>query len=200
MHVVREIQRRRAPRQVDDLPARRQGVHAVLEDLGAHALEEVALGFAAIARFEDLAQPHDLLLVCGIGAAAFQIGRASCREGDWSSDVCSSDLCTWYAKSSGVAPRGRSMTSPRGDRAYTRSSKTSERTRSRKSPSVSPRSPGSRIWRSHTIFCSYAGLARPPSRSEERRVGKVTGVQTCALPIYARGTRNPAASRPAAGR
>src|SRR5688500_13558001 len=41
-----------------------------------------------------------------------QIGRASCREGDWSSDVCSSDLTTrpprtsWSGSAGPAAPSG----------------------------------------------------------------------------------------------
>ena len=50
---------------------------------------------------------------------------------------CPRSVCTWYAKSSGVAPRGRSTTSPFGVSAYTRSSNSSARMRSRKSRSVS---------------------------------------------------------------
>src|SRR5207248_897503 len=51
----------------------------------------------------------------GIGALQFKIGRASCREGDWSSDVCSSDLLprsptasSRFPRSPTAAPRARS--------------------------------------------------------------------------------------------
>src|ERR1035441_7109948 len=79
-----------------------------------------------------------------------QIGRAACRESDWSSDVCSSDL-------SGIP----------GNHRWRRGN------------------PGKWIinrcisWHTHTRSPRRQSL----TRSDERRVGKVTGVQTCALPI-----------------
>src|SRR5262245_34869281 len=47
-------------------------------------------------------------------------------------------------------------------------------------------------WESLRLLWSLLGHRRPlatryPPRSEERRVGKVTGVQTCALPIFIHG-------------
>src|SRR5207249_4760842 len=38
-------------------------------------------------------QQAGLWLILSVGFVDFEIGRASCRERDWSSDVCSSDLC-----------------------------------------------------------------------------------------------------------
>ena len=43
MHVVREIERRGARRQVHDFTLGRERVDAILEQLGAHLVEEVAI-------------------------------------------------------------------------------------------------------------------------------------------------------------
>src|ERR1039458_5877426 len=102
-------------------------------DLAAEARKEVGLFHGRIA-----------------AADHHEIGRASCRGSDWSSDVCSSDLMIFEARNS--SRRCTSVTSlPK---------------RERKLASSMAESP-------------------PPitMRSEERRVGEVTGVQTCALPI-----------------
>src|ERR1035438_743967 len=79
-----------------------------------------------------------------------QIGRASCRESDWSSDVCSSDL--FEAEWRVIWPDGTAR------------------------------------WLFGRAWVFKDGAGKPlrligANRSEERRAGKVTGVQTCALPI-----------------
>src|ERR1035441_4094654 len=83
-------------------------------------------------------------------AKSREIGRASRRESDWSSDVCSSDL---PARAFAIR---KTADSPGQERALRKS--------------VGRREASSRQWPNRV-------------RSEERRVGKVTGVQTCALPI-----------------
>src|SRR5262245_13210408 len=115
--------------------------------------------------------------------AQVEIGRASCRESDWSSDVCSSDLRRRRGSpttASSARSHPASPTSPACSRSTTSSgSRCGRGTRSGVSRSSCTVATGS-------TRASPTPPSRPPtrrSRSEERRVGKVTGVQTCALPI-----------------
>src|ERR1035441_1790420 len=79
-----------------------------------------------------------------------QIGRASFRESDWSSDVCSSDLIGQH-----------SSQESRGAKPFWNMARTAQSS-------------------CREILRIPCGIS---NRSEERRLGKVTGVQTCALPI-----------------
>src|SRR5690606_32150646 len=74
MQMICVVERRRAARQIDDLAARRQRVDSVFEQLGAHAFEKIAFALeVALARLEDVPQPHDLLLVGRRRASAFLV-------------------------------------------------------------------------------------------------------------------------------
>ena len=43
VHVIGEIKRGRAARQVDDFTLRREGIDAIREEFGAHALEKIRI-------------------------------------------------------------------------------------------------------------------------------------------------------------
>ncbi len=63
VHVIREVDRRRAGRQVHDLALRRQRVDAVLEQVRAHTRQEVTVALGLGGRHQQLAQPLDLAVV-----------------------------------------------------------------------------------------------------------------------------------------
>ena len=63
VHVVGEIDRRRALRQVDHAALRRQHVDRVVEEPGPELLGQLARVADLVLPFEDLAQPRDLLVV-----------------------------------------------------------------------------------------------------------------------------------------
>jgi hypothetical protein len=63
VHEVREVERRRAARQVDDLALGRERVHAILEQLDVHALEKVRIRLAGLLGLEKPSHPLDLALV-----------------------------------------------------------------------------------------------------------------------------------------
>src|SRR5437762_3557766 len=123
------------------------------------------------------------------GPDARQIGRASCRErgyiGDWSSDVCSSDLAR--RPRSGCRPYGRLPPLPDG--LHPARSPAGRVARLSIRPGRSPGHARGARRRLQRLGCdAYADATdRTRGRSEERRVGNegtsVTGVQTCALPI-----------------
>src|SRR5699024_7704018 len=112
-----------------------------------------------------------------------KIGRASCRERDWSSDVCSSDLLTAgyfiallsgttgyyliFSISLGIYIIGAILS------AFLHKRKSGGKFSLKQTYTIFQKD---RTWR--LLFCAMIG-----QRSEERRVGNVTGVQTCALPI-----------------
>src|SRR5438045_755707 len=112
-----------------------------------------------------------------------EIGRASCRESDWSSDVCSSDLDTAErsARSAARAAAGRPWPTAAASGRGAAEARPAEAEREASRPQALS---GQERW-----VRSARLTGRPPEseedavRSEERRVGKVTGVQTCALPI-----------------
>src|SRR5262245_57869374 len=120
------------------------------------------------------------------GYAAWpEIGRASWRKSDWSSDVCSSDL-------------GR-IELDNFDREDRRAGGGIRADRNMHAEAVGPAHLQPPIWRErseveatgleqhHPVLAGRRGVADTllGLRSEERRGGKVTGVQTCALPILA---------------
>ena len=72
MHLVGEIERRAADRHIDDLALGRQHVDAVLEQIDAHAVEEI-VGGVLLFGCEQRAQLVDLALVRLIAAAAFLV-------------------------------------------------------------------------------------------------------------------------------
>ena len=75
--LVGEIERRGPVRQVDHLALGGEHVHPILEQLGAHALDEVAVGVraAAVGRLEQPPHPLDLALVMRIARR-----RPPCRS------------------------------------------------------------------------------------------------------------------------
>ncbi len=73
VHLVGEIERRRALGQVDDLALGAQGKHPVLEHFGLQAGQQVGLGAIALRRLEQLAQPDHLLLEAGLDLAALLV-------------------------------------------------------------------------------------------------------------------------------
>ena len=77
MHAVGKVQRRRAVRQVDHLALGGEHVDPVLEQLRAHALDQVAVGIRAAAAggLEQPPHPLDLALVL-----ARRAGRLPCRS------------------------------------------------------------------------------------------------------------------------
>src|ERR1035441_7800862 len=85
-----------------------------------------------------------------------EIGRASGRESEWSSDVCSSDLWPRLPPPAPTAPPVCAAINAAFEGSL---------------PSGGGPTTGGAL------------------RSEERRVGKVSGVQTCALPISGRVSR-----------
>src|SRR5437879_4312268 len=127
---------------------------------------------------------------------AREIGRASCRErgwniGDWSSDVCSSDLLR-HGRRACLRSMWKYCAAVEGWQICMLSSAASCRKRSRRALECSGPWPSYPCGKSITSPAGRFHLSSP-ARSEERRVGKeggtsVTGVQTCALPIsYATG-------------
>src|SRR5207248_3611771 len=91
--------------------------------------------------------------------------------GDWSSDVCSSDLCRWRVQLDGAAQNGEFWA-----------------LRSLQSEGWSPRDPAEVQWSPHRIRATWprsprsgdqdelsADVAALADRSEERRVGKEGG-------------------------
>src|SRR5262245_53155809 len=116
-------------------------------------------------------------------AVAIQIGRASCRESDWSSDVCSSDLA--FIQMIGIKNNRSVEFLERAAHFITVivGGELNGAVRRIDFPGISRRS---ECWKSEKYkpYRHCEAAKRPwQSRSEERRVGKVTGVQTCALPI-----------------
>src|ERR1035441_9897630 len=94
--------------------------------------------------------PAEISLLGRPASRFLEIGRASCRASDWSSDVCSSDL-DHAARLCRVNPSDWQWPVPFN------------------------------LYRRKYLF--WGDQHRGFWRSEERRVGQVTGVQTCALPI-----------------
>src|SRR3546814_11382575 len=81
MHVIGEVQRGGAARQVDDRPARGQHVDAVLDQFGVEAAGEFARALRAC--LQQPPHPSDLAVergVAGSRALRSKIGRAWCRE------------------------------------------------------------------------------------------------------------------------
>src|SRR6185437_3514358 len=79
VHVVGEVQGRGCPRKIHDLPLGGEGVDAILEQLGAHALEKIAVRgrpvrIGCLRRLQQAANPLDLALVLRIARAAFLVG------------------------------------------------------------------------------------------------------------------------------
>ena len=73
VHVIREVERRRTGRQVDDLALGRQRVHPVVEEVRAHAAQEVGVGLGLRDGREQLPQPFDLAVVGGVARGAFLV-------------------------------------------------------------------------------------------------------------------------------
>src|ERR1022692_2229996 len=73
MYLVRKIERSAADRYVDDLPAGRQNVDPVLEQVDAHPIEKIAFRLAALGGREQAPQLIDFPLVGLVAAAAFLI-------------------------------------------------------------------------------------------------------------------------------
>ena len=78
VHLVGEIERRCAARQIDHLALGCEHVDAVLEELRAHPFDEIAVRFrprrGTLLRLEEPAYPFDLALVVGIARAALLVG------------------------------------------------------------------------------------------------------------------------------
>ena len=77
VHLVGIVERRGPAGQVHDVALRGQHVDAVLEQVGAHAIEEVRVGLAFGGGGEQLAQPLDLAVVGGVAPAAFLVTPVS---------------------------------------------------------------------------------------------------------------------------
>ena len=81
MHVVGEVERRRAARQIDDLAAWAQRVHAVFEQLRLQSAEQVRDRAIAGRRLEQLPQPGDFRLLGAAKPAAFLVVPV-CRDAE----------------------------------------------------------------------------------------------------------------------
>ncbi len=89
MDVVCKVERRRSTRQIDDFSFGGERVDAVLEELGAHSLNEVRIGAGArpgiagscgggaFTRLQEPAHPLDLPLVLGVARTSFLVGPVS---------------------------------------------------------------------------------------------------------------------------
>src|SRR4029077_2563719 len=77
VHLVGEIERRSATRQIDHFTLRGEHVHPILEELRAHAFDEIAVGLGAFGNallgLEQPPYPFDLALIVGIAYAAFLV-------------------------------------------------------------------------------------------------------------------------------
>ncbi len=73
VHVVREIDRRRAAWQVDDLALGRQRIDAVVKQVRAHARQEVAVALGFRRGRQQLTQPFDLAVIGGVSRRAFLV-------------------------------------------------------------------------------------------------------------------------------
>ena len=73
VHLVGEVQRRRAARQINYLAARRHGVDAIGEQLVLDALDQVAFELRRMRWVEHMAHPFDLALVTKIARTAFLV-------------------------------------------------------------------------------------------------------------------------------
>ena len=83
--VVGKVDRRGAGGQVDDIAARGEDVHPVLEDVGLHAVDEFLGVVDILAPFHQFAQPVDALfvlvvlarrLLCSASARQYRIPRS----------------------------------------------------------------------------------------------------------------------------
>src|SRR5688572_14173054 len=74
MHVICEIQRRGAARQLDNIALRRERIHKVTEQFAADTFQKIQLGgVCGIRGRKQAPRPLDLALVLSVARAAFLV-------------------------------------------------------------------------------------------------------------------------------